>query len=264
MESPETKSEAAMQHKRKYRLNKKKFVAVVISLCCLAVVIVLITEALAGAYTDVQAMEIPGIPERTEDSPEQTVEQAVKILEGRLIVIDAGHGGFDPGAIGVDGTYESELNLEIAKSLKTELESYGAQIIMTRSDGNALADSKQTDMAERRRIIEESGSDIVISIHMNSHEDSSISGPLVLFMPNSENGKKLADTVQESLNDELAAEGMARSDNLYILRSGNQPCILIECGYISNASEESMLKRQDYQLKVVKSICEGIEKYFAE
>lgn len=94
---------------------------------------------------------------------------------------------------------------------------------------------------------------------MNSYkEDPDMSGPLVLFMPGSEKGKKLAEAAQQSMNKELNAEGSARSENLYILKSGNQACVLVECGYISNKTEERKLKQKDYQQKVAKSICEGV------
>ena len=134
---------------------------------------------------------------------------------------------------------------------------------MTREDDGALADTKDADMAERRRIIMESGSDIVVSIHLNSFKDSQVSGPLVLFMPGSEQGQKLADAVQQSLNTALEASGSARSESLYILKSGNQPCILVECGYISNEEEERNLMRSDYQQKVAKAICGGLATYFS-
>jgi N-acetylmuramoyl-L-alanine amidase len=133
---------------------------------------------------------------------------------------------------------------------------------MTRSDDDAIAETKDEDMAERRRIIEESGSDIVISIHMNSHTDPSISGPLVLFMPGSEQGKALAESIIGCINENLNANGGARSESLYILKSGNQPCVLVECGYMSNALEETSLAREDYQKKIADAISEGAAAFF--
>jgi N-acetylmuramoyl-L-alanine amidase len=186
-------------------------------------------------------------------------------LSGKLVVIDAGHGGFDPGTSGADGSQEDELNLQVSQNLKADLESYGAQVIMTRSDENALADTKEGDMAERRRIITESSSDIVVSIHMNSFTDGSVSGPLVLFMEGSSRGEKLARSIQKSLVESLkpAQENNARSGDLYILRSGNQPCVIVECGYLSNEKEEQQLKSNDYQQKLSQAICGGIINYFA-
>ena len=186
-------------------------------------------------------------------------------LSGRLVVVDAGHGGFDPGTSGADGTREDELNLEVAAYLKTALESYGAQVIMTRSAKNALADTKEEDMAERRRIITESQSDIVVSIHMNSYTDENVSGPLVLFMKGSSRGERLAKCIQRSMIELLKPdrENSARSDDLYILRSGNQPCVIVECGYMSNKKELQRLKSADYQQQLADAICQGVIDYFS-
>jgi N-acetylmuramoyl-L-alanine amidase len=179
--------------------------------------------------------------------------------------VDAGHGGFDPGASGADGTCEDELNLKVANYLKTALESYGAQVIMTRSDEGALAGTKEEDMAQRRRIITESQSDIVVSVHMNSYTDDSVSGPLVLFMKGSSRGERLAKCIQSSMVDLLkpSRENVARADDLYILRSGNQPCVIVECGYLSNEQELQLLKSDDYQQQVASAICQGVINYFS-
>jgi|GEM_PF-967345 len=201
------------------------------------------------------------------DSPAPAASEtfSADALSGRLVVVDAGHGGFDPGASGTDGTREDEVNLEVAEYLKDDLESYGAKVIMTRSSENALAGTKEEDMAERRRIITESNSDIVVSIHMNSYSDSSVSGPLVLFMEGSSRGEKLAKSIQGHLISSLkpSKENSTRSGDLYILRSGSQPCVIVECGYLSNDKELMQLKNTDYQKKLSKAICGGIIKYFS-
>ncbi|MGI5918693.1 MAG: N-acetylmuramoyl-L-alanine amidase family protein [Christensenellales bacterium] len=186
-------------------------------------------------------------------------------LSGRMVVVDAGHGGFDPGASGEDGTHEDELNLKVAAYLKTALESYGAQVIMTRGDENALAGTKEEDMAERRRIITENQSDIVVSVHMNSYTDETVSGPLVLFMKGSPRGERLAKCIQRSMIELLKPdrENSARSDDLYILRSGNQPCVIVECGFMSNKKELQRLKSADYQQQLAAAICQGVIEYFS-
>ena len=252
--------------RRRYRLNKKKFSITLLTLGCIVAIIIVASESLANA-TGVGALVMDaGVPDTAEtmtNDAENT--QQVHSLEERLIVLDAGHGGFDPGAIGIDGTREDELNLSVTKFLKTELESCGAEVIMTRTDGDAIADTKEKDMAERRRIIEQSGSDIVLSIHMNSfQENPDVSGPVVLFMPGSELGETLAQAVQQTLNDTLHASGIARSKCLYVLESGNQPCILVECGYISNREEEQKLNQETYQKKVAKAICDGVRDFFQQ
>ena len=251
-------------YKRRYRLNKEKLATMFFVLACAAAFITVAVVSLRNADENITAMAYETSGE-SEVEGETDKTQHTGVLANRVIVLDAGHGGFDPGAIGVGGTYESELNLAVAQYLKAELENCGAEVIMTREDEEALAGEKNADMAGRRRIIEESGSDIVISIHMNFYEDDpGIAGPVVLFMPGSEQGKTLAETVQQSLNETLHTDGTARSESLYILKSGSQPCVLVECGYLSNAKEEQKLKQPDYQQSVAQAICEGIKQYFPQ
>jgi N-acetylmuramoyl-L-alanine amidase len=221
---------------------------------CLAILIALIVQLMGSEKTSAH--------EALETQSAQTVDLAV--LKDKSIVIDAGHGGFDPGAMGASGVREDELNLNVAKLLQGALKAQGAEVIMTRSNDDAIAQTKDEDMAERRRIIEESGSDIVISIHMNSHTDPSVSGPLVLFMPGSEQGQALAEGIIGCLNEHLNASGNSRGESLYILKSGNQPCVLVECGYLSNATEEASLAREDYQQKIADAICEGVAAFFSK
>jgi len=242
--------EVEAPRRRRYRFNAKKLGVTLISFGCMAALIGLAVSHFASWPASAYAGKTA--------SPQNGAD----VLSGRCIVIDAGHGGFDPGAIGASGLREDELNLKVAKLLKAAFEERDAEVIMTRSTDDAIADTKDEDMAERRRIIEQSGSDIVISIHMNSHTDPSVSGPLVLFMPGSENGKRLAEDIMDSLNDALNADGRARSNSLYILMSGSQPCVLVECGYISNALEEANLAREEYRKIIAGAICEGTERYF--
>ena len=190
----------------------------------------------------------------------------LEAMEGKLIVLDAGHGGFDVGAIGVSGAYEDDVNLKVAFFLKDNLEAAGARVIMTREDGNAIADTKDGDMAKRREIITESGSDIVVSIHMNTAKDPGVSGPLALYMPGSTCGEALAKAIQASMIEKLAPDckNCARCEKLYILESGAQPCVIAECGFISNAEEEALLMTEDYQRKVARAIADGCEDYFEQ
>ncbi len=262
-------SKAKTPQRRRYRLNKKKFAITVLWFLCTAAIIVVAMMSLANAF-DVKTLAIgAGASESTEyvvtEANEIKKKNAGKALNGRKIILDAGHGGFDPGAIGVRGTHEDEINLQVTKLLKTELENYGAQVIMTREDDNAIAETKENDMAKRRLIIEQSGADTVISIHMNSFKkDPKVCGPLVLFMPGSVEGKRFAEAVQKTLNEQLSSNTCARSESLYILQSGNLPCILVECGYLSNEQEERKLNQPDYQKKIAKAICEGAVGYFSD
>lgn len=249
MKKPQQQLEVQTPRRRRYRFNPKKLGVTLISLGCLAVLIALVVQFLGTERTSAG----PIIP-----SPENTQAAGLGGLKEKCIVIDAGHGGADPGTIGPSGVQEDDLNLKVATFLQDALENQGAEVIMTRSDENAIADTKKEDMAERRRIIEDSGSDIVISIHMNHFDDPSVSGPLVLYMTGSVQGEKLAGSIIGSIDNVISTDGKTRAEgNLLILKSGNQPCVLVECGYLSNASEEASLQREDYQKKIADAICEG-------
>ncbi len=262
MSHGETKS--GVRHKR-YRLNIKKLGVTLVVLGCIgALIIVAVISLSDAADISVASMDLPeGLTSVDTGSDAEETQQDPVALEGRRILLDPGHGGFDPGAIGGSGVYESDLNLAVAQYLETELAALGAEVVMTRTTDDGLGTTQLESLAERRRIIEESGSDIVVSIHMNEFKDSpDISGPLVLFMPGSDQGRILAESVQGCLNTALGANGSARSESLYVLKSGNQPCVLVECGYLSNTQEEQLLQQADYQQKTAKAICDGVTQYF--
>jgi N-acetylmuramoyl-L-alanine amidase len=243
---------------RESRVNTNKLFVVIALICFAAAAAVIAVHLMSGS--PVNAAAVSPVPPSS-----GSIIETENALTDRLIVIDAGHGGFDPGTIGVTGTEEDGLNLLVANHLKGALEAYGAKVIMTRSNEKALAETKDEDMAKRRQIITDSGSDIVVSIHMNSFSDSSVSGPLVIFMQGSVKGEKLAKNIQQKLLEALKPEqeNSARSGDLYILRSGLQPCVIVECGYLSNEKEEKLLLQDDYQEKLADAICSGVNQYFS-
>ena len=175
----------ANMNRRSRKVNKRKFARSIIIMVIIAVC-VLMAVHFSGCPAGKPEAEMSMRPSAAAENP----------LKGKRIVLDAGHGGFDVGATGVSGAYEDDMNLAVASFLRDDLQSAGAQVIMTREDGDAIANSKDADMQARRRIIEESGSDIVVSIHMNIADDPDISGPLVLFMPGSVQGEALAEAIQ--------------------------------------------------------------------
>lgn len=187
-------------------------------------------------------------------------------LSGRTIVIDAGHGGFDPGAMGVTkGVREDVINLAVAKLLAAELKKSGATIIMTRIDDNALSSDKKADMALRREMIERPDVDCVVSIHMNKFSDSRVSGPMVFYMKGSQKGKMLAQCVQNTISKAAGKRKReASTGDYYILRSGTPPCIIVECGFLSNYGDQQKLRNSDYQLKLARAIAEGVVAYYAQ
>lgn len=184
------------------------------------------------------------------------------------IVIDAGHGGIDGGCEGnLEGSNERELNLKYAKTLKTYLESYGIDVVMTRNttDGlySALASNKKKDdMKKRKEIIEKANADLIVSIHMNAFPQKSVRGAQVYYNPESEISKSLATAIQNSFKKDLPnAKSVPAVGDYYILNCTSTPAVIVECGFLSNFEEEKLLLSEDYKEKVCYSILCGIIKY---
>lgn len=185
------------------------------------------------------------------------------------IVIDAGHGGRDGGAIGVStGVTESELNLMYAKELKELCEDYGIGVTMTRSDMNGLYDEsatnkKKSEMERRKNIINSSGADLMISLHMNSFPLSSSEGAQVFYAAGSEQGMKLAKSVQLSICQgfESARDYVSRGD-YFVLNYSQVPAVLVECGFLSNPEEEKLLQSKEYCQRFCYALLVGILSYF--
>lgn len=185
---------------------------------------------------------------------------------GKIVVIDAGHGGLDPGAVSPRGTREDEINLKISQKLRAYLEKEGTKVIMTRTTDGALGKSKREDMNKRVQIIRDSGADVVVSIHLNMFSQSKYYGAQTFYMKNSEEGKKLAKCIQDQLL-RILNRGNTRqikdSDQYLILKASSAPTVLVECGFLSNPEEEKLLKTDEYQEKIAWAIYSGIISYFA-
>ena len=185
------------------------------------------------------------------------------------IVIDAGHGGRDDGCTGINGTKESFINLSIARSLKTYLETLGINVVMTRYDSNGLYDANATnfklsDMENRIKIIKENNPDMVISIHQNSFADKTLMGAQAFYQEDNEQSKKFAEAIQSQLINQLEnARSEANYGDYYLLKESNASAVLIECGYLTNPEEEQKLNDKDYQNKVAYTIMCGIVKYLS-
>ena len=185
------------------------------------------------------------------------------ILKNKTIYIDPGHGGRDPGAIYKD-IKESDINLQISKYLKEELENNGAQVYLTRigdydlSENNAR-NHKKNDLTARARLINESNCDMYISIHLNSDPSPTWNGIQIFYTDNNENNKKIAKTIKEQLKLKRKTKELK---NMYLFEKISQPGILIEAGFISNPNDRYKLKQSEYQQELSKNITEGIIKYF--
>ncbi len=190
----------------------------------------------------------------------------------KVIVVDAGHGGRDPGMLGVNDLEEDGVNLAIAKKLKAQLEQRGYTVIMTREDENGLYEEgapnmKVQDLQKRISIIEESNALLTVSIHQNSYEDASVKGPQVFYYEDSLEGERLAQAIQEKMNQELApsSKRTAKGNKTYYLLKKSAGIVnIVECGFLTNPEEAKMLVTEEYQDKVAKAVTEGIQAYLEE
>lgn len=180
------------------------------------------------------------------------------------VVLDAGHGRPDAGAVSPDGVQEEALNLSITNRLKVCLEDAGYGVLMTRDTHYAIADSKDADMAKRRDMIIDSGQDATVSIHQNFHSGSA-SGPQVFYAPGSVEGERLAACIQSRLNAALLPEKprTEHPGDYYIVNSGAAPAVIVECGFLSDARETGLLKKSQYQVRIARAIANGLEDYFS-
>ncbi len=183
-----------------------------------------------------------------------------------VIVIDAGHGGQDGGAVG-EQSVESELNLQYALTLKDICEQFGYNVVLTRDDMTGLysplADNKKrSEMQKRIEIIEKTNPDMVISLHMNSFSSDEARGAQVFYADGAESGQTFAQCVQTSLNNNVDyAKRTAKVGDYYILNCSPNPSILVECGFISNAEEEALLIDETYRQDFCYYVVCGIISY---
>ena len=194
---------------------------------------------------------------------------AASEFDGNLLIIDAGHGGMDGGAVGNNGTLEKDVNLNVAKYLKEIAEKNGKKVIMTRSedtslhttDSTKIRDQKRSDLENRRQILQNNSNGIFISIHMNKYDSPDVKGAQV-FYANNDQSRNIATKIQASLINSLA-DGNKRiakpaPSNLYIFKGCNSTAVVVECGFLSCPEEEKLLATEEYQRKLAQSIYDGI------
>lgn len=203
-------------------------------------------------------------------------KEETAVLKGeateKIVVVDAGHGGMDPGVVATDGTEEKDINLSIAKKLKTQLEDLGMTVVLSREGDEGLNDldagnKKQQDMERRLELMNEKEVALTVSIHQNSYPDASVCGPQVFYYETSAEGKKLAELIQQELNEGLGAvrPREAKGDgNYYLLKYGTGLMVIVECGFLTNPEEALLLQQEDYQEQAAVCISSGIQKYFGE
>ena len=182
-------------------------------------------------------------------------------LVGKVIILDAGHGGKDRGT-SVNGVYESDINLSLVFRLKKELSKHGVDVILTRDGDYDLSEPdatrrKKSDFDNRIKLINDSGADLYLSIHMNYLDDSRYYGAQVFYTDGNE---VLASNIQSNLDSPLKEKKLISS--IYMYKKLKVPGVLIECGFLSNDRERSLLQDSDYQDKLVDAIIEGLLEYY--
>lgn len=195
-------------------------------------------------------------------------------LSGKIIAIDAGHGGPDGGAVSREGLIEKDINLAVSLHLRDYLQQAGAIVVLTREGDYDLAQEgtkgyskrKTEDLKQRVRSIEEKGADLFISVHMNSVPSNRWSGAQTFYYPGNEGNKKLADYMQEELRITLEnTDRVAKTaSTIYLLKALKMPAALVEVGFLSHPQESILLGDDVYQRKVATSIYRGILRYTAE
>lgn len=195
-------------------------------------------------------------------------------LAGRVVVLDAGHGAPDGGAVGISGTLEKDINLSITKKLQSLFEKTGTYVILTRSDDNNISpgksgrirDIKRGDLKARKDYRDNSGADLFLSIHMNKFPEEKYKGAQVFYSKSPDKSKILGETIQNSLKENLDINNnriaKCADNSIYILKDSQIPSVIVECGFLSNYEEEKLLKDDNYQEKIAWAIYLGVLQYF--
>lgn len=197
-------------------------------------------------------------------------------VTNKTIILDAGHGGIDPGKLSNDkDIQEKDVNLAITLKLRELLESSGALVILTREDDSSLytEDGKKTirekyneNLKNRKKIIKESNADMFISIHSNAFTESKYYGAQTFYPAGKEDSVNLSKYIQQELKrvvDKTNNREIKSSEDIYVLKENDIPSALIECGFLSNEKEAKLLSDEKYQEKIAWSIYVGIQKYFS-
>lgn len=206
--------------------------------------------------------------------PETLPVQTQPRQELPVVVIDAGHGGEDSGAV-ANGVLEKDINLDIALRLRDMLRVCGFEVVMTRDTDVSIYDSssagirskKQSDLKNRAAIINKSGNQILVSIHQNKFEQEKYSGAQVFYSTNDPGSEKLAEAIRQSVRGLLQPDNQRElkpaGDGIYLLREAEIPAVIVECGFLSNREEAGKLSREDYRRQMAFAICCGVMNYLS-
>lgn len=197
-----------------------------------------------------------------------------EITETPLIIIDAGHGGMDGGAVAGDGTPEMHINLDIALKLDAILKERGYRTLLTRSDNNSIHDEsaktvreqKVSDIHNRLKIIQDNPHSVFVSVHQNYYHESRYYGTQVFYSENNPDSSILAECIQSSVVASLQPDNTRKikpsGESIYLLYHSTVPSVMVECGFLSNPEETEKLKNENYRQQMAEAIADGLNNYF--
>lgn len=212
--------------------------------------VILLLAVYTGMYIVLPAARQTAGKNETSESRQEENQTAQADSTKRTVVLDSGHGGFDPGKESSDGILEKHINLAIAERLKELLEKEGIRVVMTRTDDNGLytesdSNKKIADMKKRCAIIDAAKADIVVSIHQNSYQSPEVKGAQVFYYKHSAEGKKLAQILQKSLKENLDTENKRQEkedSTYYMLLHTGAPTVIAECGFFIQSTGSGSVK----------------------
>ena len=196
-------------------------------------------------------------------------EASLSAEDTYVVVVDAGHGGFDPGKVGINGAQEKDINLAIAQKVAAYLQAGDVEVVMTRESDAGLydpdSDSKKVqDMKRRVEIMESAKPDLTVSIHQNSYPEEYVHGAQVFYHKDSEEGKNLADLIQKQFVKQVDPENnrqIKANESYYLLKKTAMPIVIVECGFLSNYGEAEKLVTEEYQDRVAWAVYMGVMQY---
>lgn len=191
-------------------------------------------------------------------------------LGNRVVVIDAGHGGVDPGAVGKGLVLEKDVTLAVSKRLQSLIQQGGAKTIMVREDDSDLGTSvgllkrKREDLAQRIQLAKDVQAEVYISIHANSFPNANLTGAQTFYHSDSPESKLLAQSIQQELNSMTNGKRVIKANqDIYVLKKAHQAAVTVELGFLSNLVEEQLMTTPDYQEKLAIAIYKGLSVYFS-
>ena len=236
-------------------VNRKQ----IYTITCLLLILVVLTSASIGVVTKIYSKDLIFV-------------SAEGVPNNKIVILDAGHGGEDSGAVGVNGALEKDLNLQVALEIGSILEKEGYIVVYTRTDDRLLYTEEEnikgirkiSDLKNRCKFAEKYPESIFISIHMNSFGSKKYSGLQVYYTDSNDESYSLAQSIQNKVKNDLQNDNtrvITSGKNIYILENVQNTAVLIECGFLTNPEECEKLSKKDYQKELSFSIVCGIIEY---